>query len=161
MKIILAADENWGIGKDNCLLTYLPGDLKYFKEKTLGKVVVMGRKTLESLPGKKTLPGRTNIVLSRDENYKADCMVCHSEEELFQELAKYDTEEVYIIGGAKVYEDMKERCDTYYITKIFETFEADRHFENLDHCQDVELVWESDVKQHNGIEYKFTEYRRK
>lgn len=161
MKIIVAADQKWGIGKDNDLLTHLPADLKYFKEKTLGKVVVMGRKTLESLPGKKPLPGRTNIVLSRNKNYTADCLVCHSEDELFQELGKYDNEEIYIIGGANVYADMKERCDTYYITKILGIFEADRHFENLDLCQDVELIWESEPQEHNGIEYIWTEYRRK
>lgn len=161
MKIILAADQNWGIGKDNNLLIHLPGDLKYFKEKTLGKVVVMGRKTLESLPGKKPLPGRTNIVLTTDKEYEADCLVCHSQEELFEELKKYNTEDVYIIGGANVYADMRDRCDTYYVTKICGAYEADCHFENLDLCQDIEMVWESEMQEHNGTEFKFTEYRRK
>nr|WP_315019900.1 dihydrofolate reductase [uncultured Aminipila sp.] len=161
MKIIVAADNNWGIGKDNNLLTYIPNDLKYFKEKTLGKVVVMGRKTLESLPGQKPLPGRTNIVLSSDKEYTVGCTVCHSEEELFKELEQYDSNDVYIIGGAKVYADMLEKCDTYFITKIFNTFDADRHFENLDKRQDVELVWESDMQEHKDLQYKFTEYRRK
>lgn len=161
MKIIVAVDNNWGIGKDNNLLTYIPNDLKYFKEKTLGKVVVMGRKTLESLPGQKPLLERTNIVLSSDKEYTADCTVCHSEEELFKELEQYDSNDVYIIGGAKVYADMLEKCDTYFITKIFNTFDADRHFENLDKSQDVELVWESDMQEHKGLQYKFTEYRRK
>lgn len=161
MKIILAADNNWGIGKDNDLLTHIPSDLKYFKEKTLGKVVVMGRKTLESLPGQKPLPGRINIVLSSDKEYTAECMVCHSHEELFKELEKYDTNDIYIIGGAKVYADMLEKCDTYFITKIFKSFDADRYFENLDKRQDIELVCESDKQEYKGIEYKFTEYRRK
>ncbi len=161
MKIIVAVDNSWGIGKDNNLLTYIPNDLKYFKEKTLGKVVVMGRKTLESLPGQKPLLGRTNIVLSSDKEYTADCTVCHSEEELFKELEQYDSNDVYIIGGAKVYADMLEKCDTYFITKIFNTFDADRYFENLDKRQDVELVWESDMQEHKGLQYKFTEYRRK
>lgn len=161
MKIIVATDNNWGIGKDNNLLTYIPDDLKYFKEKTLGKVVVMGRKTLESLPGQKPLPRRTNIVLTRDKDYDADCAVCHSEEELFKELEQYDTNDVYVIGGAKVYGDMLEKCDTYFITKIFNTFEADRHFENLDERKDIELVWEGPLQEYNGLQYKFTEYRRK
>lgn len=161
MKIIVAADNNWGIGKDNNLLTYIPNDLKYFKEKTLGKVVVMGRKTLESLPGQRPLPGRTNIVLSSDKEYTADCTVCHSEEELFKELEQYDSKDVYIIGGAKVYADMLEKCDTYFITKIFNTFDADKHFENLDKREDVELVWESDMQEHKDLQYKFTEYRRR
>lgn len=161
MKIIVAADNNWGIGKDNNLLTYIPDDLKYFKDKTLGKVVVMGRKTLESLPGKKPLPGRTNIVLTTDKEYDAGCIVCNSQEQLFKELEKYDSNDVYIIGGAKVYADMMEKCDTYFITKIFSTFDADRHFENLDERHDIELVWESNIQEYNGLQYKFTEYRRK
>lgn len=160
MKIIVAADENWGIGKNNNLLVHIPEDLKYFKEKTLNKVVVMGRKTLESLPGKKPLPGRTNIVLTTDKNYDVDCLVCHSEEELFVELKKYAMEDVYIIGGGKVYADFMDRCDTYFITKILGAFEADRYFENLDERRDTELVWESDMQEHKGIKYKFTEYRR-
>ncbi|MHC1722661.1 MAG: dihydrofolate reductase [Aminipila sp.] len=160
MKIIVAADNNWGIGKNNNLLTHIPNDLKYFKEKTLGKVVVMGRKTLESLPGQKPLPGRTNIVLSSNKEYTADCTVCHSEEELFKVLEQYDSNDVHIIGGQKVYADMLEKCDTYFVTKILDTFDADKHFENLDKRQDVELVWESDLQEHKNLQYKFTEYRR-
>lgn len=161
MKMIAAVDNNWGIGKDNDLLAHIPGDLKYFKEKTLGKVVVMGRKTLESLPGQKPLSERTNIVLSSDKEYNAGCEVCHSKEELLKELEQYDSDDIYIIGGAKVYEEMCERCDTYFITKINHTFDADRYFINLDECKNVEMVWESGSQEHKGLEYKFTEYRRK
>lgn len=161
MRIIVAADNNWGIGKDNDLLTYIPDDLKYFKEKTLGKVVVMGRKTLESLPGKKPLRGRINIVLSSNKDCTNECTICSSHEELFEELEKYNTDDIYIIGGEKVYADMLDKCDTYYITKIFNSFNADRYFENLDERKDVELVWESETQRYKDLEYKFTEYRRK
>lgn len=161
MKIIVAVDNNWGIGKNNDLLTHIPGDLKYFKEKTAGKVVVMGRKTLESLPGKKPLPERTNIVLSSDKEYRAACTVCHSMDELAEILKNYDSDEVFIIGGAKVYKDMMEKCDTFFITKIFKTFDADRYFENLDQHSEFEIVWESEMQEYKGLEYKFTEYRRK
>ena len=78
MKAIVAVDRNWGIGRDGGLLVHLPGDLKYFKEKTLGKTVVMGRETLESLPGGKPLPGRDNIVLTLNSFYEAGCPLCHS-----------------------------------------------------------------------------------
>ena len=104
MKSIVVVDKNWGIGKDGDLLVHLPGDLKYFKEKTLGKVVVMGRTTFESLPGKKPLPGRVNIVLSRDlEFHPEGCIMCRSKEELFKELENYDDDDVMIMGGSYVY----------------------------------------------------------
>lgn len=161
MKTIVAVDENWGIGKDNGLLTHIPGDLKYFKEKTTGKTIVMGRKTLESLPGKKPLPDRENIVLTSDVNYDAGCKVCHSYEELFEELKKYDTDDVFITGGAQVYRETLDLCDTFYITKIYKTFDADRFFTNLDGREDMEIVWKSEMQDHNGLKYQFFEYRRK
>ena len=161
MKVIVAVDQNWGIGKDNDLLTHIPGDLKYFKEKTTGKIIVMGRKTLESLPGKKPLPNRTNIVLTSDVNYDAGCKTCHSYAELQEELKQYDTEEVFITGGAQVYRETLEWCDTFFITKMYDSFDADRFFPNLDEREDMEIVWESEMQEHNGLKYQFLEYRRK
>ena len=99
MDLIVAAAKSWGIGKDNGLLASLPTDMKYFKEHTMGKVVVMGRKTLESLPGKKGLPKRTNIVLTTNPDYEAErCIIVNSEDELFEKLSEYDPEEVMLIG---------------------------------------------------------------
>ena len=90
MKIIVAADKNWGIGKDNKLLVSIPADMKMFRQETTGKVCVMGRKTLESFPGGLPLKNRTNIVLTRNENYKVkDAIIVHSIEELMEELKKY------------------------------------------------------------------------
>lgn len=160
MKLIVAVDENWGIGKDNNLLVHIPEDLKYFKEKTLGKVVVMGRNTFESLPNG-PLPQRKNIILTKDINYKADCEICNSIEELFGILKEYDSDDIFIIGGAKVYEEMINFCDTLFITKIFKSFKADRFFRNLDKESNIDINWKSDVKEYNEIRYQFIEYRRK
>lgn len=162
MKLILAADQNWAIGKDGGLLCHLPGDLKFFKEKTSGKTVVMGRPTLESLPGGKPLPKRENIVLTTNKDYfKEGVIIAHSEAELDALLADRDTDNVMIMGGGKVYRDFLHKCDTCYITKIYASFEgADTHFVNLDATGEFEVVWESDVQEENGIRYQFFEYRR-
>ncbi len=162
MKTIVAVDNNWGIGKDGCLLCHLPGDLKYFKDKTHGKVVVMGRSTYESLPGKKPLQDRVNIVLSRNPDFQPDgCIKCRSMGELFKVLENYDMEDVFIIGGEDIYRQFGPYCSGHLVTKINRVFDADKHFENLDRRSDLELVEESEVKNDNGVEYRFTEYRRK
>ena len=91
MKIIVDADKNWGIGKDNKLLVSIPADMKMFRQETTGKVCVMGRKTLESFPGGLPLKNRTNIVLTRNENYKVkDAIIVHSIEELMEEVRDHD-----------------------------------------------------------------------
>ena len=119
MNMIVAADKNWGIGKDGQLLTHLSGDLKYFKERTMGKAVVMGRKTLESLPGGRPLPGRTNIVLTANPDYKKeDCVIVHNKEELCEKCAEFPADGVMIIGGATLYNELMEQCDSLFITKI-------------------------------------------
>ena len=158
MKLIVAADKNWAIGKDNDLLCNLPGDLKYFKERTTGKTVVMGRKTLESLPGGKPLPKRTNIVLTRDESFeKEGCVIIHSIEEL---LEKYGQEDLMVMGGAEIYTKLLPYCDTCYITEIDKEFEADKHIPNVSADPSFEKVWESDEQIENGISYRFVEYKR-
>ena len=158
MKLIVAADKNWAIGKDNDLLCHLPGDLKYFKERTTGKTVVMGRKTLESLPGGKPLPKRTNIVLTRDESFeKEGCVIIHSIEEL---LEKYGQEDLMVMGGAEIYTKLLPYCDTCYITELDKEFEADKHIPNVSADPSFEKVWESDEQIENGISYRFVEYKR-
>lgn len=162
MNLIVAADENWGIGKDGGLLTHLPGDLKYFKEKTTGKVVVMGRATLESLPGARPLPQRTNIILTRDASFqKEGCIIVHSMQQLLTECAKYDPEDVMIIGGEQIYMQLIRQCERLFITKIFASFDADKHIMNVDKMQSFVLACESDVMEENGISYQFLEYRKK
>lgn len=160
MNLIVATDENWGIGNGNKLLTHLSGDLKYFKEKTMGKVVVMGRKTLESLPGGKPLSGRTNIVLTRSLELDPGCKVCHNMEELLAELKKYNTEDVFVVGGAKVYRDLLGLCDKLYITKIMKKFEADAYLDDIDKKPEFKKVWESTAQVEGDTRYVFTQYDR-
>lgn len=161
MKIIVAVDEKWGIGKDGKLLCHLSDDLKYFKEKTMGKTIVMGRVTLEGFPGQKGLPGRKNLVLSSDENFYAEgAETISSEEELWSALTTIPTDEVFIVGGAKVYETFLPYCDTCYVTKIYDDFDADRFFPNLDESEDFTCTELSEVLEDNGINYQFLEYKR-
>jgi len=161
MKLILAADENWAIGKDGSLLCHLPGDLKFFKEKTTGKTIIMGRKTLESLPGGKPLPNRENIVLTRQLDYaKEGTYIIHSEKELEEILEMRNVDNVMIIGGGTLYQQFLDKCDTCFITKIYEKFEADTFFINLDEREDFEVIWKSEIKEENGIKYQFFEYKR-
>lgn len=162
MNCIVVADMNWAIGKDNGLLAHLPGDLKYYKEKTFGKVIVIGRKTLESFPGGKPLPGRTNLVLTGNPDYKNEnCIVCCGMDALEKAMAQYDNEDIFVSGGAMIYDMMLDRCDKVFVTKIFSTFEADRYFRNMDEDENFVLTWESDVMEENGLSYKFTLYERK
>ena len=119
MRAIVCADKNWGIGYKNRLLVSIPSDMKFFRETTTGKVIVMGRKTLESFPNGMPLKNRINIVLTRDRNYEAKgAVIVHDEEELMNELGKYDTEQIYIIGGESVYKMMLSYCDKIYVTKV-------------------------------------------
>lgn len=162
MKLILAADKNWAIGYEGGLLCHLSGDLKYFKERTQGKTVVMGRPTLESLPGGKPLPNRENIVLTSRADYAPEgVLIAHSEEELEALLADRNPDDVMLIGGGKVYRDFLRKCDTCYITKIYDAFPADTWFVNLDEMPEFEVAWESELQEEKGIRYQFFEYRRK
>lgn len=161
MNTIVVVDENWNIGRDGGLLVHLPGDLKYFKERTYGKTVVIGRKTLESFPGGKPLPGRRNIVLTKQRDYKPEgCTVCRSKEEL-QQLLGGDREDVFISGGEMVYRQFLEDCSTFYVTKIYDTYPADRTFPNLDERNDLEITWQSEMQEEKGIKYRFFIYERK
>ena len=162
MNLIAAADKNWGIGKNGDLLCHLPGDMRYFKEKTTGGVVIMGDVTLESLPKKKGLPNRDNLVLSFDPDYQAEnAVTVPSIPTLLEELKKYEGKEVFVIGGASVYNALLPYCDTCWITRIDHVFDADRFIPDLDKDEAFELVWESEEQEDNGYRYRFTEYRRK
>ena len=133
MNIIVAVDKNWAIGKDNKLLVSIPADMKMFRQETTGKVVVMGRKTLESFPNGLPLKNRTNIVLTGNKDYNVkDAIIVHTVEELLEEIKKYPSEEVYCIGGDSVYKQLLPYCDTAHVTKIDFAYEADSYFPNLD-----------------------------
>lgn len=161
MNAIAVVDENWSIGREGGLLVHLPGDLKCFKEKTYGKTILIGRKTLESFPGKKPLAGRRNIVLTRQENYAAEgCEICRCKEQA-EELLKGQTEDVFIAGGESVYRAFLADCDAVFLTKIYASFPADRFFPNLDESGEFFIAWKSAVQEEKGIRYQFFQYVRK
>jgi len=161
MRAIVCADKNWGIGYKNRLLVSIPSDMKFFRETTTGKVIVMGRKTLESFPNGMPLKNRINIVLTRDRNYEAKgAVIVHDEEELMNELGKYDTEQIYIIGGESVYKMMLPYCDIVYVTKIDREFQADTYFPNLDQMEDWKMTEEGEEQTCFDLEFCFTTYER-
>ncbi len=162
MNLIAAVDKNRGIGKEGRMLYHLPEDLRYFKEKTIHKVVVMGRKTLESLPGKQPLPDRVNIVLTRDRSFSCPgAVVARSGEELVEALKPFPSGDIFIIGGGELYRKFLDRCDKAYITRIEEQRGADTFFPDLDAAGDWELSSCSEEKEYQGIKYRFCLYTRK
>jgi dihydrofolate reductase len=162
MNLIVAVDENWAIGKDNKLLVSIPSDMKFFRQTTTGKVVVMGRKTLESFPNGLPLKNRTNIVLTRSRDYKVKgAVMVHSVPELLAELEKYNSEDVYVIGGDSVYRELLPYCDTAHVTKISHAYEADAYFPDLDAMEEWEVTGESEEQTYFDLEYLFVRYERK
>ena len=135
MKAILSADRKWGLGYQGRLLVSIPSDLRFFRETTMGHVVVMGRKTLATLPAGQPLKGRTNIILSRDPEWNVrGATVVHSIKELMEVLKPYEDDDIYVAGGGEIYRQLLPYCDT---------------------------VEEGDEQTCFDIEFYFTEYRRK
>ena len=163
MIMIVAADEKWGIGKNGDLLTPLPEDMKFFREKTRDSVVILGRKTLESFPDGKPLKNRVNIVISRQENIPVEGIIkVSSVEEAAEEAKKYEGKNVFVIGGGTIYRQMLKYCDKAYITKIDRVFEnADTFIDNLDELKEWHIVDESEEKEYNGTKFKFVTYIKK
>ena len=162
MNLIVAVDNNWAIGSKNELLIRIPNDHKHFREETTGKVVVLGRKTLETFPQGMPLKNRINIILSKDPNYQVkDAIVVHSTEELLEELKKYDEESIYIIGGESIYRQMLPYCDVAHVTKIDHAYEADAYFPDLDSDPEWEITADSDEQVYFDITYQFLKYERK
>ncbi len=162
MNAIVAVDNNWAIGCKNSLLVRIPADHKNFRQETTGKVVVLGRKTLETFPQGMPLPNRTNIILSTNPDYQVkDAVVVHNKEELDAELKKYQTEDVYIIGGESVYRMMLPECSVVHVTKIDHDYEADAYFPNLDKDDAWEITAESEEQTYFDLPYYFVKYERK
>ena len=161
MKLIVAADRNWAIGKNNKLMWSIPADMKFFRETTQGNVVIMGRKTLESFPQGQPLKNRVNIVITRNPSYKVkDAVVVHSVEEAIEESRKYDGD-VFVIGGESIYRAMLPYCDTALVTRIDYAYEADTWFPNLDEDEEWELTDEGEEQTCFDLAYAFTRYERK
>lgn len=180
MKAIVAVDEKWGIGKNGDLLIHIPGDLKYFREMTIGKVLIVGRKTLESFPGGKPLPGRLTIVLTENPKYNNDqCFVFKNlqnpediktfcgeieascSQDLQTNVSAWDFEDIFVAGGGSIYKKFLPCCEELLITKIEGDYNADTFFPNIDDSDEFFLSWESKLHEENGIKYKFTKYERK
>lgn len=162
MKAIVAVDKNWGIGLKGKLLVSIPADMKFFRSTTLGKVVVMGRKTLESFPNKAPLKDRVNIVLTKNTSFqKNGVIVVHSIDELKDELKKYNSDDVYVIGGETIYKQLIDECDTAYVTKIDYAYEADAYFPNLDEKDNWEVTVEGEEETYYDLEYYFMTYKKK
>lgn len=162
MNVIVAVDKNWGIGYQNKLLVSIPEDMKFFRSETNGKVVVMGRKTLESFPNGLPLKNRTNIVLTKNPNYKVkDAIVLHSVGDVLEELKKYPTEDVYVIGGDSIYREFLPYCDVAHVTRIDHAYEADTYFPNIEQMPEWVLTGESEEKTYFDLEFTFCRYERR
>lgn len=159
MKLIAAVSENWGIGKDNSLLFDIPEDMRFFRKTTMGKTVIMGRKNLESFPNGKPLKNRTNVVLTKDKNFRCDgAETVNSIEELLSLDCVGD--DAFVIGGESVYRQLLDYCDLCYITKVHETADCDRFMVNLDKSADWRLLSESEKLEDNGHTVSFCIYER-
>ena len=155
MNLIAAVDNNR-------LLVSIPSDMKFFRETTNGKVVVMGRKTLETFPNGLPLKNRTNIGLSKNPGYRVKgAIVVHTMEELLEELKKYPSEDIYVIGGDRVYHEMLPYCDIAHITKIDHVYQADAYFPNLDEMPEWQIAADSEEQTYFDLEYRFLMYQRR
>ncbi len=158
MELIVAVYDDWGIGCGGTQPIALLADRKFFREMTRCAAVIVGRRTLADFPGGKPLPGRLNIVLTRQEANIPGAVVCHSPQEAVE--AARDAARVTIIGGGSVYRQMLPLCDTAYVTKVHATPESDTFFPNLDLDPDWTLAEVLDTGSEDGIAYEMCLYRR-
>ncbi len=162
MQIIVAVDSNWAIGHNNQLLARIPEDLKRFRDITIGNVVILGRKTLEEFPNGLPLKNRTNIILSHNSDFQGkDAIVVSSKEELCNTLKDYDSDQIYVIGGESIYHMLLDYCDTAYVTKIANQYEADKYFPNLDEKPNWELIEKGEDRIYMNLTYCFCRYQNK
>ena len=160
IKFIAAVDKNWAIGNKGRLLIRISEDQRNFRQTTMGHVVVLGRKTLEEFPGGRPLKGRANIILSRNPEYAVeDAVVVHSMNELFTELAKYDTDDIFVIGGQTIYDELIPYCDEAVITKIDREFEADAFISNLDKLDNWDVTDERPGEDVSEVNFTFVTYK--
>ncbi len=160
MNMIVAADLQWGIGKNGDLLDNIPEDMKFFREKTMGKVVIMGGVTFLSLPNQKPLKNRTNIILSDDGSVTHPDAICFKDLDEAVNFAKanYKDEDIFFIGGASIYNQCIKYIDTAYITIIDKVYDADRFIPNFNELPDWHIAEEEMVKTEKGIYITFTKY---
>ena len=160
MNLIVAVDKKWGIGKSNKILYNIKPDMEFFKEKTLNSTVIMGRKTLESLPKGKPLKDRTNIVLTENPLYVSEGVITVESVKEAIACAVFLSKDVYVIGGSSIYQQFLPYCKTAYVTKIDDILEADAFCPNLDELKEWEIQEESKEYVYNNYSYKFVKYIR-
>ncbi|MBP3329130.1 MAG: dihydrofolate reductase [Clostridia bacterium] len=162
MKLIVNVDNEWNIGSDGDLVFPIREDMKFFRTTTSGKVVVMGRKTLDSFPGGNPLKNRVNVVLTRDKAFaKEGVTVVNSVEEALEALKAYNTDDVYIIGGAEIYGLFLDYCDTALVTHVDAVApKADKKFPDLSIRPEWELCEKSEEKEENSIKFTFCTYKK-
>lgn len=159
MEIIVAVDENFGIGKDNNLLARISPDLKRLRNFTVGNIIVMGSKTYMSFP-KRPLPDRENLVITRSpENYPD--VKCFTSVEEFLEYSKTVDKPIFVLGGGQIYKQLLPYCDKAHITKILHSFEADTFFPNLDEDEEWMIAEEGEVIETEQYPFKYVTYVRK
>ena len=162
MNAIAAIDKNWGIGSGGGLLFRIPSDMSYFKKMTLGKTVIMGRKTLESLPGSRPLPGRDTIVLSGNPGFRAEgTFAAASLRALFEAVSGKARGELFVCGGESIYTLLLPYCTSAYLTKIEAETEADRFFPNLDRLPSWRISEKSGLMEDGGLRFFFTKYENR
>lgn len=163
MILILAVDENFSIGYKGDMLFHLKQDLSRFKKITSGNIMVMGRKTLESLPSSKPLPNRTHIVLTKDKHYKNHDAICLDNpdklDDIIKSLDPNKEKDVFLIGGGNLVKQMLDKCDKAYITYVKKAFDNyDTNIPNLDKLDQWILTEESELQKENyrGEDLLFT-----
>ena len=159
MKIILAVDENWGIGKGNEMLFHLSTDLKHFKEETIHNIVIMGRNTYESMGG--GLTDRKNIVISRNTDYRLDDAKVFNDYKEVLSFVENSPKEAYVIGGSQIVDIFLPFCNEAIITKIYASRDADTYLHNFDKDNNFEIINKSGINKENGIKFEYITYRRK
>lgn len=158
---IVCVDENWGIGKKNDLLFHLKRDMEFFKRETCGKVVFCGYNTLLSFPGSKPLKGRSTICLCPEEIERDDCYCVHDFNEavkLVKEIAK--TQNVYVIGGAMLYQSMTQYMDEVFVNKVYADGQAEVFFPNLDEHPDFKVYYADEVVEDEGYQTQLVIYAK-
>jgi dihydrofolate reductase len=164
MNLIVACDQEFSIGKDGKLLTYLPEDLKRFKKITMGNIMIMGRKTIDSLPGGRLLPNRETWILTHDLKYSKDgAHVFHSLKEIKEYVVhnRIDTSTIFVCGGAEIYQLFLPYCTKAYMTIINQDFAGDIHIPNINILPGWYLSYRSEEQRYKDVSYQYMNYENK
>lgn len=157
MNVIVAVDENWGIGRNGELLARISADLRRFKALTTGHAVILGRKTLQTFPGGKPLPGRENLIMSTTMDAAPEGARVFRD---LDSLLDYAPEDAFVIGGETVYRELLPYCEKVYVTKIHKTFDSDAFFPDLDALSGWKVTEKEDPLEENGVRFSYVTYER-